>query len=206
MTRQGRETTDTAPRPRLGLAAGIVLVLAAVALTVVIGVVRTASSPVDTVERSEEVTATAPAPATAYVHVFGAVARPGLYRVDAGSRVVDVIAAAGGFTGDADPAGVNLARAVSDGEQLHVLRVGEPPARVAEPGAPGSGSSSSTPINLNTADGAALESLPRIGPALAERIIAWRDENGAFTSVDDLLAVPGIGEKMLAGLRERVTV
>uniref|UniRef100_UPI0037CCB180 ComEA family DNA-binding protein n=1 Tax=Microbacterium hominis TaxID=162426 RepID=UPI0037CCB180 len=61
-------------------------------------------------------------------------------------------------------------------------------------------------MNLNTADATALDALPRVGPAIAERIIAWRTENGRFTSVDDLLSVPGIGEKMLAGLRDRVTV
>jgi competence protein ComEA len=61
-------------------------------------------------------------------------------------------------------------------------------------------------VNLNTADVAALDTLPRVGPAIAERIIAWREENGRFTSVDDLLSVPGIGEKMLAGLRDLVTV
>jgi competence protein ComEA len=61
-------------------------------------------------------------------------------------------------------------------------------------------------VDLNTADAAALESLPRVGPALAERIIAWRTENGRFTSVEDLLAVSGIGEKMLEALRDRVRV
>lgn len=61
-------------------------------------------------------------------------------------------------------------------------------------------------VNLNTADVAALDTLPRVGPAIAERIIAWREENGRFTSVDDLLSLPGIGEKMLAGLRDLVTV
>jgi competence protein ComEA len=61
-------------------------------------------------------------------------------------------------------------------------------------------------VNLNTADAAALETLPRIGPALAARIIAWREENGRFTTVEDLLAVSGIGDKMLAALRGSVTV
>ncbi|HWS50767.1 MAG TPA: ComEA family DNA-binding protein, partial [Microbacterium sp.] len=73
-----------------------------------------------------------------------------------------------------------------------------------QPGAPPA--QADARIDLNTADQAALETLPRIGPALAERIIAWREENGRFTSVDDLLAVPGIGEKMLAGLRDGVRV
>jgi competence protein ComEA len=185
------------------VAAAIVLIVTAVAVTVVIGIVRTASSPVDTVEGPGPVAVTAPAPAVAYVHVFGAVAKPGLYRLEAGARVVDVVAAAGGFAVDAEPSGVNLARAVTDGEQLRVPRIGEspPPAEGREAGVTVDGL-----VNLNTADEAALDTLPRIGPALAGRIIAWRDENGSFTSVEDLLAVPGIGEKMLASLRDLVTL
>lgn len=204
MTRSGTQKGDDVRRPRLGVAAAIVLVITTVAVTVVIGVVRTASSPIDSVDASApEPAVTTPAPPTPYVHVFGAVAHPGLYRLAPGSRVVDVIAAAGGFTSDADPAGVNLARLISDGEQLQVLRVGEEPAAPAAAGSSGGGSAV---IDLNTADEAALETLPRIGPALAGRIVAWRSENGPFTSIDDLLAVPGIGEKLLAGLRELVTV
>jgi len=61
-------------------------------------------------------------------------------------------------------------------------------------------------VNLNTADLAALDTLPRVGPAIAQRILDWREENGRFTSVDDLMAVPGIGEKMLASIRDLVTV
>lgn len=197
---------ESARRPRLAVGAVIVLIVGAVALTVIIGVVRTATSSVDEVPLPTGVGATSTAPAASpelYVHVYGAVARPGLYRLDADARVVDVIAAAGGFTDDADPSGVNLARAVVDGEQLQVTRVGEVAAT------PDDGEGATTvggTVNLNTADEAALDTLPRIGPALAGRIIAWREENGSFTSVEDLLAVPGIGEKMLAALRDLVTV
>jgi competence protein ComEA len=115
--------------------------------------------------------------------------------------VVDAIAAAGGFADDADRDAVNLARTLDDGEQLPVPRAGE---AVAAPGAAGTAADGRS--DLNTADAAQLEELPRIGPALAERIIAWRDDNGRFTSVDDLLAVPGIGDKMLSSLRDLVTV
>lgn len=170
------------------------LVLAAVAATVVIGLVRTTAASV------EEVTAPEVSlqDAAIYVHVSGAVRTPGLYRLPDGSRVVDVIAAAGGFADGADPAAVNLARLLTDGEQLHVAAAGE-----ADAAAPDAGDGR---IDLNAADAGALESLPRIGPALAGRIIAWREEHGRFTSVDDLLAVPGIGEKLLAGLRDLVRV
>lgn len=139
------------------------------------------------------------------LHVLGAVSQPGIVEVPLGARVVDAIAAAGGPTDEADLGGVNLARVVADGEQLRVPRVGEVPA--ASPGAPaGSGAASDGRVNLNTADAAALETLPGIGPAIAARIIAWRDENGPFRSVDELTAVSGIGEKTLAGLRDQATV
>lgn len=182
-------------RRRLGTGAAIVLVLAIAAIAVVIGLVRSAAPPAASVP----VAVADPTPPPVYVHVSGAVAHPGLYRLDDGARVVDVVAAAGGLADDADAAAINLARPLSDGEQLHVTRVGEsaPPAAAAT----GEGR-----VNLNTADATALDALPRVGPAIAERIIAWRTENGRFTSVDDLLSVPGIGKKMLAGLRERVTV
>ncbi len=135
-----------------------------------------------------------------YVHVLGAVATPGLYVLDPGARLVDALAAAGGTTDAADLAAVNLARVLEDGEQITVPTVG------AGPDASGVASSGDDRIDLNSADQAALETLPRIGPALAARIIAWREENGRFRSVDDLLAVPGIGEKLLAGIRDGARV
>ena len=140
------------------------------------------------------------------LHVHGAVVEPGIVELPAGSRVVDAIAAARGPTDDADLGGVNLARVVVDGEQLYVPRIGEvpPPGAGASSGA-GAGTGSGL-VNINTADAAALETLPGIGPALAGRIIAWRDANGGFRAVDELLAVSGIGEKTLEGFRDQVTV
>lgn len=175
--------------------AALVLVLAAAAIAVAVGLVRSTGAP-------QEIVSTAPVEISAaalYVHVSGAVDRPGLYRLDSGARVVDAVTAAGGFADDADRSAINLARPISDGEQLHIAVVGEAP----ETGAPVAGVGR---VNLNTADAAALDTLPRVGPAIAERIIAWREANGRFTSVDDLLSVPGIGEKMLAGLKDLVTV
>lgn len=175
------------------------MVLLALTVTVAIGIVRGAMTPVESVTIDREQVPEAGAPASVFVHVSGAVAAPGLYVLDQGARVVDAVAAAGGFAAEADHAAVNLARPVSDGEQLHVPAVGAGPAPATE--SPGDGR-----VNLNTADTAALDTLPRIGPAMAARIIEWRDANGRFTSVEDLLSVPGIGDKMLEALRDLVTV
>ena len=199
-----------APR-RLGVGAVVVLVLAALAVTVGIGVVRGAAgggSTVVTPTPSAEATgAHSPGAViedgTLYVHVAGAVTAPGLYVLPVRARLVDAIAAAGGFAPDADRASVNLARTVDDGEQVVVPVVGAAPAEPTAPSAGASGAAGGV-IDLNAADTAALDTLPRIGPALAERIVAWREENGRFTSVDDLLSVPGIGEKIVDGLRDLV--
>ncbi len=177
------------------------LAIVALSTAVGLGLVRGQPSSVDAVPLAESSASVEPAPAPAeiYVHVLGAVERPGLYVLRADSRVVDALAAAGGSTDAADLAGVNLARRVEDGEQILVPVVGA----VADPSAPPSGDGT---VDLNTADQAALEELPGIGPALAERIVAWREDNGRFRTVDDLLAVPGIGEKVLEGLRDGVRV
>lgn len=134
-----------------------------------------------------------------YVHILGEVREPGLYELRDGARAVDAVAAAGGFTDGADAGGLNLARFVSDGEQIVVPAVGEVPA--AAPGVAGDGR-----VNLNTADAATLDTLPGVGPATAAKILAWRERNGRFEAVDDLLDVGGIGEAKLDALRDLVTV
>ena len=144
-------------------------------------------------------TAAAASGAVLYVHILGAVARPGLYELRDGDRAVDAVAAAGGFLDTADQSQLNLARLLVDGEQIVVPVVGETPAVV--PGTTANGL-----VNLNTADATTLETLPRVGPAMAARIIEWREANGPFTAVDDLLSVTGIGDKTFEGLRELVTV
>lgn len=141
--------------------------------------------------------------ATVFVHILGAVNRPGLYELRDGSRAVDAVAAAGGFTDTADQAQLNLARFVSDGEQIVVPVVGEvPPPGAVAPGSTVPGGK----VNINTADAAALETLPRVGPAMAARIIAWRESNGSFSAVEDLMNVTGIGEKTFDGFKDLVTL
>ena len=174
--------------------------------------------------------------ATVRVHVAGAVNNPGVYTLPAQGRTVDAIAAASGAAADADLDRVNLAGTLSDGVQIYVPHRGETaapaqiqpnggtanagqsnaangasqggtqpqPARTLTPA--GSAQKGSTPVNINTATAEELQSLPRIGPAMAQRIIAWREAHGGFRSVDELDAVPGIGPSMLENLRPLVTV
>ena len=136
-----------------------------------------------------------------YIHILGQVNDPGLYALHDGDRAVDVVAAAGGLTPSADPAALNLARFLSDGEQIIVPAVGEsiPVSGVA------GGAVSGGKVNINTADEPTLETLPRVGPAMAARILAWRAANGRFTAVEDLMSVSGIGEKTFEGLKDLVT-
>lgn len=141
-----------------------------------------------------------------WVHVVGEVRAPGLYFVALGSRVVDAIMAAGGLTAQADECAINLARPVSDGEQLVILtRAGDAAGCGAVPAAGGSGGGASAPISLSRADLTVLDSLPGIGPTLAQRIIDWRTANGGFTSVDQLNDVSGIGDKLFATLQPLVS-
>jgi competence protein ComEA len=133
-----------------------------------------------------------------YVHVVGEVASPGMYQLPIGARLVDAVFAAGGLTEDADNASVNLARELSDGEQIVVFSISQ------EGQSPGTNSSGL--ISLNRAGDKELEELPGIGPALAGRIIAWREANGGFKSVQDLLKVSGIGESLLSGVVDLVTL
>jgi len=221
---------------RLGVGAAIVAVIVAVIAiaAVVIGVAvwRGATAPVEVVasdaagpdgagatdEGSPDEGGAPGAPgstasgdAELFVHVSGAVEEPGLYALTEGARVMDAVAAAGGLADDGAAEGVNLARPVTDGEQI-VVPTEEQIEAGGTAGAAGTGAGSlgtgdaGGVIDLNAADATQLETLPGIGPALAGRIVAWREENGGFSSVDDLLAVSGIGEKVLAGLRDAVLV
>jgi competence protein ComEA len=138
------------------------------------------------------------------VDVAGKVRRPGIVTLPAGSRVIDALEAAGGARPEVDLIALNLARVLVDGEQIVV---GIDP--VALPPAVGSAATPSTTgglVDLNTADQATLETLPGVGPVTAQAILDWRAENGAFSTVDELLEVDGIGDVTLAELRDLVTV
>ena len=141
-------------------------------------------------------------PAQLVVHVAGLVHTPGVVRLASGARVLDALEAAGGAHDGVDLTGLNLARLVTDGEQ--VLVGVTPPAGAAA--TPGTGDTGSALVNLNTATAEQLEALPGIGPALAGRILAWRDDHGRFASVDELQEVSGIGPATFAELADLVTV
>ena len=172
--------------------------LAAVALG--IGAVVGHGGDVSTVS---SVTTTAPSlaatPEMMVVHVSGMVISPGVVDVVSGSIVADAIEAAGGLRPGARVDQINLAAPVSAGEQIVV-----PGPGIEEPPQIG-GSGDGGPIDLNTASAAELEALPGVGPVLAERIVSFRDQNGRFDVVEDLLQVPGIGEAKLAALRDLVS-
>lgn len=170
---------------------------------------------------------TAPATARVTVHIVGEVERPGVVTLPAGSRVDDALDEAGGATSGADLTGVNLARPLVDGEQVVVPAPGErvvgaPGAgtgaapggagaagaggAAAGAGGAGAGGAAAELVDLNTADLATLETLPGVGPVLAQRILDWRAAHGQFTAVGELGEVSGIGDKIYAQLSPKVTV
>ncbi len=142
-----------------------------------------------------------------FVHVAGAVRKPGLYQLIEGQRVADAVAAAGGATDNADLGGLNLAEILEDAAKVDVPRRGEAtssaPTGAASPGPTDAGLA---PVDLNTADQAQLEAIPGVGPVTALAILTYRDEVGSFESVEQLLEVTGIGPATLEALRPYVTV
>jgi competence protein ComEA len=197
---------------RAAVAVGIV------ALVVVAGwwLVRPSPRPVET---DLPVASTVPlasppsiAPVEVVVQVAGAVARPGVYRLDDGARVVDLVDAAGGALADADLQALALAGRLTDGQRVQVPRQGEtlPPSVLGlAPGADdraGGASVPAAPVDLNLATMAELDTLPGIGPATAQAILTYRERNGPFRTVEDLGEVQGIGPARLEALRDLVRV
>lgn len=142
------------------------------------------------------------------VYVVGAVAHAGLYRVPAGARVDDAIRRAGGLRADADPAAVNLAQRVSDGEEIHVLRFGEAATPVHKTSRKTARSAlpAAAALDLNQADASALAAVPGIGPTLASRIVEYRRVNGPFASLDELADVAGMTQRRIDAISAYVTV
>lgn len=187
----------------MALGAGLGLVALIVVVAVGSHIFRSATPiPSVVVASQEEAVAQAedlsvPTELTVVVHVVGAVQSPGVIELPQDSRIIDALAKAGGAREDAVLSGINLARVLFDGEQIVVPSGADEPALVSIDAPPGL-------VSLSRGTSAELETLPRVGPATAARIIAWREENGPFTSVDDVLAVSGIGPATLEGFRALV--
>lgn len=149
----------------------------------------------------------APTLAPIRVHVAGAVRQPAVYELPPGSIVQHAVDAAGGPSPDADLNGINLALELCDQQQVHVPCQGEanPPPSVSG-GAPGGGGSAGALVDINAATAAELETLPRIGPTMAQRIIAYREANGPFVALEDIQDVPGIGPATFEGLKDLIRV
>lgn len=210
----GDEVAEPARGPRLRLdpgrpGAAVLCLVAALSAALAAGVTWASRPSLEPVAAAPVVTVGTAAPSTAapvstvqlVVAVVGQVVTPGLVTLPVGSRVADAVAAAGGALPDADLSTVNLARVLVDGEQV---AVGVPGAAVP-PGAPADAGGAG-PLNLNTSSEAELEELPGVGPVLAGRIVQWRTDNGAFSSVDQLQEVDGIGPSTFEDLRDEVTV
>ena len=163
--------------------------------------------PMETSAPPEAVPTATPQPIVVYI--LGAVERPGVYELPGDSRAQDAVSLAGGLALNADQAGINLAERIHDGQQLYVPTLGQaapvlPTPAVAQM-ATGSVSSGSI-ININTADAATLATLPGIGPVIAQRVVDYRLQNGPFARVEDITQVKGIGDAILAKVRDLITV
>lgn len=168
--------------------------------------VRSLPQPVQVAAEPRAAAAPTPSPAPVFVHVAGWVRHPGVYELPEGSRVIDALDLAGGPRRGAELSALNLAALLTDGQQILVPRAapcggGTSAVAPAAPGATAGGL-----VNVNTAAATELEELPGIGPVLAEAIVAYREEHGPFTSVDQLEDVSGIGPVTLEEIRDLVTV
>lgn len=177
------------------------LLLAAVVLAGILLVGARRPTPVEIIIQPPPPTATpttVPTASPITVYVTGAVAQPGvMLTLPAGSRVFDALQAAGGALPEADLQRVNLAAPLRDGDQIHVPAQESGSAELPTP-------SGGNLLDVNQADASALETLPGVGPALAQAIIAYREANGPFRALEDMDGVPGIGPALLEQFRERV--
>jgi competence protein ComEA len=182
-------------RPRALAAVAVVLVLLALAGRFVLGAGAASEPEADVVAAPIAAVPTPPV----VVHVVGAVRQPGLYRLARGKRVADAVARAGGATGRADLALINLAAAVADGQQIVVPARAAPGSGAAAPA--GEGGAVSGPVSLSAATLEQLDALPGIGPVTAQKIVDYREQHGSFSSVRELDAIPGIGPARLEQLK-----
>lgn len=146
------------------------------------------------------------------VDLKGAVQKPGVYTAQEGERVIDLINRAGGFLDDADQTKINLSQKVADEMVIYVPKVGEDSnvieqvASFFQPQQSGNEASSDGKVNINQADSTLLQTLPGIGPSKAEAIIEYRETNGPFKMIEDIMNISGIGEKTFEKLKNSITV
>lgn len=142
-----------------------------------------------------------------YVDIGGEVMKPGVYEVSDGTRLFEVIDKAGGLTEDADIDGINRAETVQDGQKIMIGRHGENPDENRDSySANNVTDSGEGKVNINTADAAALQTIPGIGPSKADRIIEYRESEGKFNEIDDIKNISGIGNKTFESIKEYITV
>lgn len=150
-----------------------------------------------------------PTVALIVVDVRGAVARPGVYKFPAGSRLQDALAQAGDLLPNADTSGLNPARKLIDGEQITVYLVGQAPPTSAPTAGGRTAAATKTPpglVHLNSATVDELDALPGVGPTIAQRIVDYRDQNGSFEQIEDLKRVHGIGDALFAQIKDLITL
>ena len=199
----GRLMTACICIPMVGF--GAFFLLRTPAMPVEASMTYASSVPVTGTQTPESLSASLSVPDIA-VHVAGNVLKPGVYDLPGDARVVDAIRLAGGATAIADLNAINLANPLNDGQQVYVPAVGEkvpPSSNGLSAGGDGTGSATNSveyPININSADAALLDELPGVGPATAQAIVTYRDQNGPFANVNGLEDVPGIGPAKVAAL------
>ena len=204
----GRIMTACICIPMVGF--GAFFLLRTPAMPVEASMTYASSVPVTGTQTPESLSASLSVPDIA-VHVAGNVLKPGVYDLPGDARVVDAIRLAGGATAIADLNAINLANPLNDGQQVYVPAVGEkvpPSSNGLSAGGDGTGSATNSveyPININSADAALLDELPGVGPATAQAIVTYRDQNGPFVNVNGLEDVPGIGPAKVAALQGLAT-
>jgi competence protein ComEA len=204
----GRIVTACVCIPMVGF--GAFFLLRAPAMPVEASMTYASSVPVTGTQTPESLSVSLSVPDIA-VHVAGNVLKPGVYDLPGDARVVDAIRLAGGATAIADLNAINLANPLNDGQQVYVPAVGEkvpPSSNGLSAGGDGTGSATNSveyPININSADAALLDELPGVGPATAQAIVTYRDQNGPFVNVNGLEDVPGIGPAKVAALQGLAT-
>jgi competence protein ComEA len=208
---EDREDPRRRLRWRVGVGAVIVAGLTAIACAIVASMMsslgHTTTIPVELSSTRKPAASAAAQPAASsasnhasgtLVHVVGAVRMPGTYEVGAGARVLDAVMAAGGFTDSAQQCAVNMARTMTDGEQISIP--------VGDANDCTSTANGSKKVSLNRASLAELDTLPGIGPTVAQRIIDWRTAHGSFTALTQLTQVSGVSDKLFASVKDQLTL